>query len=355
MQDQDYPTYLIQTKLNQPLLPVDLVTRPRLTDWLDKRRHHPLNLVSAPAGYGKSTLICCWLETVDCPTAWLSLDEHDNELGVFLRYFLAAIQTIFPNTPPETQAFLMATPLPPITAIANNLINELNQVERQFILVLDDYHLIEKQAIQDLLHELLIYPPRSLHLVLGTRMDPLLPLATLRANDQVTEIRVQDLRFNQEETRQLFQKMLDIPIDQSAIRELDEQSEGWVTGLRLAALALRHRIAGDSLQGVISIYNRYVTEYLISEILAKQAETLSDCMLKTSILDRFCADLCEAVCSEAAKLSGDGLGRQEFNGAQFLEWMQASNLFVIPLDNSQEWFRYHHLFREFLQQELIRR
>ena len=149
--------------------------------------------------------------------------------------------------------------------------------------------------------------------------------------------------------------MLDLSIDWSTISELEEQSEGWVTGLRLAALAIRHRIGDDSFQVAISGHNRYVTEYLISEILTKQAATLSNCMLKTSILDRFCADLCEAVCSKAEKLSGDGSGGPEFNGAQFLEWLQASNLFVIPLDNSNKWFRYHHLFREFLQQELIRR
>ena len=138
MQDKEISTSLIQNKLNRPPLPVDLVPRPRLIEWLNDRRGRPLTLVSAPAGYGKSTLISCWLESVDCPTAWLSLDTHDNELGGFLRYFLAAIQTIFPNAVPETQALLMATPLPPISAIANNLINELNQVEGQFILVLDD-------------------------------------------------------------------------------------------------------------------------------------------------------------------------------------------------------------------------
>ena len=355
MLDKDHTTSLIQTKLNRPPLPVDLVARPRLTEWLEQRRGRPLTLVSAPAGYGKSTLISCWLESVDRPAAWLSLDEYDNELGGFLLYFLAAIQTIFPNAVPETQDLLMATHLPPISAIANNLINELDQIAAPFILVLDDYHLIENQIIHDLLNELLLHPPRSLHLVLGTRMDPLLPLVTLRANCQVTEIRTQDLRFNQGETTLLFQKMIGAPAGRAAVIEIDAQAEGWVTGLRLAALAMRHRIGRDSLQGELSVQNRYVTEYLVTEILSKQATRLSDGMLKTSILERFCAGLCEDVSCQEIEPLDNGSAQSDFSGVQFLEWLQASNLFVIPLDDHNEWFRYHHVFRDFLQGELARR
>lgn len=333
---------------------MDLVPRPRLTEWLDQRQGRPLTLVSAPAGYGKSTLISCWLESVHCPTAWLSLDEHDNEFGIFLRYFLAAIKTIFPYSIPETQAISMATTLPPNTTIANNLINELDQVVEPFILVLDDYHLIDAQPIHDLLNELLLHPPRKLHLVLGTRMDPPLPLVSLRANSKMNEIRIPDLRFNRDETQQLLQKMTGTTFDQMTANELESQSEGWVTGIRLAALAMQHRIGRDSLSEDMSLHNRYVTEYLLAEILAKQAARLSDCMLKTSILDRFCAELCEAVCFQQPETVGEGSGKAYFTGVQFLEWLRGSNLFVIPLDDQHVWFRYHHLFRDFLQQELIR-
>ena len=354
MQDKE-PTTIIQTKLNRPPLPVDMVRRPRLTTWLEQCRARPLTLVSAPAGYGKSTLISCWLESVDCPFAWVSLDEYDNKLGSFLSYLLAAIKRIFPEAVPETQAFLLVSPQPPVTAIANTLINELNQIEQPFILVLDDYHFIENPTIHDLLSELLTHPPFNLHLVLGTRMDPSLPLITLRANSQLTEIRIQDLRFNHAETQQLFQKMTGSEIDQTVIREMDDQVEGWVTGLRLAALAMQHRIGRDALPDEISIQNRYVTEYLIAEILSKQARNMSTCMLKISILERFCADLCETVCAQEADRGENGSGQAEINGVEFLNWMQAANLFVIPLDDQHEWFRYHHLFQDFLLQELNQR
>jgi LuxR family maltose regulon positive regulatory protein len=292
---------------------------------------------------------------VDCPTAWLSLDEQDNQLGVFLSYFLAAIQTAFPAALPETQALLMVTPLPPLSAITKVMINELNQIEDPFILVLDDYHAIEIQTIHDLLNAILLYPPRNLHLVLGTRTDPSLPLVNLRAKSQVTEIRIQDLRFNPDETQQLFQKMIGTTADLAAVSEIETQSEGWVTGLRLAALALRHRIGRDSLPGEISVHNPYVTEYLITEILSKQVAWLSDCMVKISILERFCADLCEAVCFQGVEPSGNSSAGSVSNGTQFLEWLQASNLFVIPLDARNEWFRFHHIFQYTLQKELVQR
>jgi len=353
--DKEIANALIQTKLNRPPLPLVMVHRPRLTKWLKQRQNRPLILVTAPAGYGKSTLISCWLSSVDCPTAWVSLDEHDNQFGSFLGYFLAAIETIFPNSVPETRAFLTVTPQPSITAIGHTLINELTQIEQPFILVLDDYHLIETQTIHNLLSELLAYPPPNFHLVLGTRMDPPLPLATLRAKNQMVEVRIQDLRFTQEETQKLFQKLIGNPVALGDIRAMDAQVEGWVTGLRLAALAYLHRIRPDTVQGKLSAQNRYVTEYLFTEILAKQAATLSDCLLKTSILDRFCADLCKAICFSETKLAGNGSSHSDFSGMRFLEWLQSSNLFVIPQDDQCEWFRYHQLFQEFLQQELARR
>ncbi len=355
MPEAENSSSLIQTKLNRPPLPVDLVPRPHLTTCLEQRRERPLTLVSAPAGYGKSTLISYWLESVDCPSAWLSLDERDNEIGIFLGYFLAAIETIFPGAMSETKALLMVAPLPPISAMARIMINELNQIEEPFILVLDDYHLIESQIIGDLINELLLHLPRNLQIVLGTRKDPPLDLVSLRAKSQVTEIRIQDLRFNLEEVKQFFHKMVGTSIDWTDIVGIDAETEGWVTGLRLAALAMRHRIGRDSFPGEISAQNRYVTEYLVTEILAKQEYWLSECMLKISILERFCADICEEVCLQGAESHKNELAGSQLSGVGFLEFMQDSNLFVVPLDDQDEWFRYHHLFRHILQQELFSR
>jgi len=346
---------IVQTKLYPPPLPDDMVLRPRLSELLDRGRLQPLTLVSAPAGYGKSTLISAWLESADCPTAWISLDERDNELIDFLLYFLAAILSMFPDSVQESQALLMVAPLPPVPTITRILINELDQIEQPFILVLDDYHLIEAQIIHDLVNGLLLHPPRSLHLVMGTRMDPFLSLVSLRARHRLVEIRSQDLRFTTQETQQFFQKTMGIKADEATIISMEKQTEGWITGLRLATLAMQHRVGRNAIQGNISSQNQYVADYLLKEILEKQAAILSDCMLKTSILDRFCADLFEVVCFLDAEPSDSHLTDSNFSGEKFLEWLQAFNLFVIPLDDKHAWFRYHHLFQEFLRQELTHR
>ena len=350
-------TSLIRTKLNRPPLPVCMVKRARLTSWLSDRLERPLTLVTAPAGYGKSTLISCWLETVDQPAAWVSLDEHDNELGNFLSYFLAAIRTIHPNAVQETESFLNVIPKPPVEAVAHTLLNELNQIEEPFILVFDDYHLIENREIHDLISEFLQHPPRNFHLVLGTRMDPPLPLVRLRATGMMTEVRIMNLRFNQEESLSLIEQMLSKPVDRAMLSELEKQSEGWVTGLRLAALAMNHQIDQDRLFLKVSPNNRYVTEYLVTEILEKQTALWADWLIRTSILERFCADLCGEICSQFEEEPGLSstdyiLSEDNHPGESFIKWLKASNLFVIPLDNEGKWFRFHHLFRDFLHQEL---
>ncbi|MEA3440747.1 MAG: AAA family ATPase, partial [Chloroflexota bacterium] len=292
----DHTTSLIQTKLHRPPLPVDLVPRPRLTEWLEQRRIRPLTLISAPAGYGKSTLAEYWLEYLDWPRAWVSLDEHDDDLVVFLNYFLAAIQSIFPDVGDETLALLKVSPLPPLTPISRCLINELAQIDQPFVLVLDDYHQIHEASINELLNELLLHPPHALHLLICTRLDPLLPLVKLRAQGQITEIRAQDLRFTQEETSILLQKMLGRAIDKTTVISLEKQTEGWVTGLRLAVLALRRRVGRVRIQGELTVNNRYVADYLVSEILGQVVPVHSDCMLKIAVLERFNTELCQAVC-----------------------------------------------------------
>lgn len=348
MQDKETITPLIQTKLHRPPLPRDLVARTRLTDLVDCQPQRALSLVSAPAGYGKSTLISRWAEALECPVAWVSLDEQDSDIAIFMSYFLAALQTIFQDAGAETWALIQSTELPPLAVISRTLINELHQIETDFVLVLDDYHRIRSTSIHDFIEELLTHPPQHLHLILGTRIDPPISLNNLRARNQVTEVRLQDLRFTDVEVAVLLEKVIGAPIDADTITELETQSEGWVTGLRLAALAMRHRLGRDRIQGKISLTNRYVSEYLVSEILSKQSEQLAEQMLKIAILDRFCAGLCQAICGAAS-------GKDNQEAESFIHSLEASNLFVIPLDDQGVWFRYHHLFQSFLQNELERR
>lgn len=342
---------LIRTKLYRPRITGDLVPRPRLLERLEGRRNRPLTLVVAPAGFGKTTLVGSWLKSCDCPSAWLSLDENDDDLALFLAYLLAAIRTMFPDAVKDTQALLKAATLPPTDVIARTLINELDQIEEPFILVLDDYHLIQNLAIHDLLTELLHYPPPVLHLVLASRSDPLLALTTLRARSQVTEIRAPELRFNKAETAAFLEEQLGTPADDGVVNALMEQIEGWVTGLRLLTLSLRHRgstnLTPDRLRGSVS----YVTDYLGAEVLEGQPRVIQDWLVRTAILDRFCASLCAAVCLDCPQSHPEG-GESELDGERFLEWLETANLFVSRLDDQHEWYRYHHLFQELLQDQL---
>lgn len=342
---------LIQTKLHRPPLPIDLVHRPRLIDFLNHRQARPLLLISAPAGYGKSTLAKCWVESQNCPAAWISLDEHDDNLFTFLSYFLAAVQTNFPDVGHKTQELLNSTLQPPVSVIATSLINELTQIERPFILVLDDYHQVHSDSIHELLTQLLLHPPPTMHLVLCTRLDPPLPLVKLRARGLVSEVRAQGLRFNKEEVDILLQNMLGSGFDDATISKLEEQTEGWVTGLRLAAFALRQESGRNQVQDKLTVNNRYVAEYLVQEILSQQIAVYSECMLKISVLERFTAEACQTICFQNDKENGT----ESHHGKAFLDWLVSSNLFIVHLDEHTQWFRFHHLFREFLFNELHRR
>ena len=361
---------LLRTKLHRPPITADLVPRPRLLERLDQHQGRPLTLVSASAGYGKTTLISSWLEACDCPSAWLSLDENDNDLALFVAYFLNAVQTMFPDAGEDTLALLKAATLPPIPVLARSLINELDQIDLPFILVLDDYHHIRELALHDLLNELLRHPPWALHLVLVSREDPMLSLTTLRARGQLTEIRAHELRFTKAETAAFLELQMGIPADDGTVSALMEQLRGWVTGLRLLTLSLRHRgtlnLTPNRLRGKTS----YVANYLMAEVLEGQPPIFQDWLLRTSILDRFCAPLCEAVSSgltertsgfEETAVSSDSLqaraagSQSELDGWAFLERLETANLFVTRLDDVGEWYHYHPLFQELLQGQLKKR
>jgi len=319
-------------------------------DRLNQSRYRPLALISAPAGYGKSTLVSCWLDACDVPSAWVSLDENDNDLRIFLSYFVSAIQRIFPAACTETQSMLGVDPLPPVSVMARSLINELDRIEKTFILVLDDYHLIRDQSIHKLIAELLHHPSPLMHLVLIARRDPPLPLTALRARGQMVEMRTRDLRFTLEETTIFLQQMTRRPVDSSVAAILEEKTEGWVTGLRLAVLSLRDKKDFKRVLTGVPADNRYVMDYVVSEILSHHPPAVQAWMLKTSVLNRFCAPLCDAVCGSETDSGGSGL-----NAREFVELLENANLFVIPLDDEQTWFRYHHLFQALLKRQLKQR
>jgi LuxR family maltose regulon positive regulatory protein len=339
---------LIRTKFHRPSLPSDLVDRLRLIDELNRGLDRPLTLVTAPAGYGKSILVSSWLKNCERPGAWLSLDETIDDLGLFLAYFVTAIQTVFPDALQRTQTLLTAISLPPIDVLTGSLINELDELERDFVMVLEDYHTIHKQEIHDLLTALLQPSAKHVHLVLITRKDPPLSQSVLLARNQMAEVRLHDLRFSGDEIAAFMRNALESPLPDEAIAALAEQTEGWITSLRLAALTLRHSPDADSRVAELRALerNRNLTDYLMSEVLAQTPPAIADFLVKTAILDRMCSPLCEAL-----------LGRAdlEVSDQTYLEWLEQNNLFTVSLDNERRWYRYHHLFRSFLRNRLERR
>jgi LuxR family maltose regulon positive regulatory protein len=339
---------LLRTKFHRPSLPRDLVDRPRLIDQLNRGLDRPLTLVAAPAGYGKSILVSSWLNVCARPSAWLSLDETIDDLGVFLAHFVAAIQTVYPSALQRTQTLLAAISLPPPGVLTGSLINELDEIERDFVLVLDDYHTIHKQEIHDVLFALLRPPAQRMHLVLITRKDPPLARSALLARHQMTEVRLHDLRFSADEIAAFMKNALETSLPDEAIAPLAEQTEGWITSLRLAALALRYSPDANSKMAELRALerNRNLTDYLLSEVLSQTSPAIEDFLLKTAILDRMCGPLCAALLG-GADLEGSDQTR--------LEWLEQNNLFTVALDNERRWYRYHHLFRSLLRTRLEQR
>lgn len=344
---------LIRTKLYRPPVDENLVRRPRLIDLLNKGRHLPLTLVSAPAGSGKTTLVSDWLASYPDPGTWLSLDEGDSDLAVFLHNFIGAIRIVAPGACRQTLALLQAAELPPLRVVAGQMINDIEDLRndpalseaRRFVLVLDDYHLVTGQAVNELLLEILRHPPQTMRLVLVTRSDPALPLAKLRARGQVLEIRRHNLLFTLEETQAFFDRAIEEPVSQEVVAFLAEKMEGWITGLHLAALNLRQASNPDIFLLDLKSSEHYAMDYLLDEALALQPPMIQELLLRTSILDRLNGPLCEAV---------TGWDDPERDGQAYLDWLERNNLFIVALDNHQQWYRYHHLFQRLLRNRLER-
>jgi LuxR family maltose regulon positive regulatory protein len=352
---------ILVTKLFIPAARPEIVPRPRLLERLDGGRHRKLTLISAPAGFGKTTVVMEWLNTLrgnsqpEDPTknriAWLSLDEDDNDPARFLTYFIAALNQIeeIDVTFGEGSLMMLQSPQPPpIEAVLTPLINEITTIQDRIIFVLDDYHLIDTQPTQDILSFLLKNKPPHLHLVITTREDPLLPLPRLRARGHLTELRAADLRFTSVEAAEFLIQVMGLSISEEDITALETRTEGWIAGLQLAALSLQGQANTSKLIQSFTGSNRLVLDYLVDEVLNQQPQNIQDFLLQTAILDRLTASLCDAVRFDAEDETADG----KENGQMILERLERANLFIVPLDSERCWYRYHHLFADLLWQRL---
>ncbi len=337
-----------RTKLRPPRLPDDILLRARLLERLD--RPQTLTLIVAPAGYGKTTLAGTWVAHCNRPTAWVSLDGEDSVLAVFLHRFVTGVRCVFPTFGEEilrlcaAQAELTARPTTELTPalVLPILLNELDQLEQDFVLVLDDYHRIADSSIHELLWGLLAHPPRPLHLVLTARHDPPIP-PRLHVQGAVTELRARDLSFTAAETGEFLRQFVEQPLDAQAIAELVQQSEGWAVSLRLVALCLRQQPDVSGLQDVLRACGRSLIEYLDSEVINGLPADVQLFLARTSILSQLNGALCDAVV-------GDSL--PAIDSLATLRMLEQAGIFVTSLDAERQWFEYHGLFRTLLQHKL---
>jgi len=346
---------ILNTKLYIPPSRPYAVLRPRLSEQLTVGLQGKLTLISAPAGFGKTTLLSEWVAACEEPAAWLSLDEEHSDPTSFFVYFVAALRTLarptindLPQLGEAALGALQSNQPPPLNAVLTTLINELTAISENFILVLDDYHLIESQAVDQALSFLLQHLPPPMHLVIATREDPPLPLARLRARGQLTELRARDLRFTESEVAEFLNQAMSLTLSGEDITALENRTEGWIAGLQLAALALQ----GISLQshqdtvGFIHSFSgshHFVLDYLVEEVLQQQPESIQHFLLCTSILEHLCGSLCEALLPQSSTA-----------GQEILEYLERANLLLIPLDEQRQWYRYHHLFTDALRVRLTK-
>ncbi len=331
---------LLQTKLYVPRVRPLLVPRPQLLEKLNMGLNGKLALISAPAGFGKTTLVSEWMTGSERPSAWLSLDEGDADLARFLTYFVAALQRVAGNVGKGVSTVLQSPQSLPTESILTALLNEIATLPDNFILVLDDYHVVDSPSVDNVLTFLLEHLPPQMHLVITTREDPNLPLARLRVRGQLTELRATDLRFSFDETAVFLNQMMGLNLSKENIAALDARTEGWIAGLQLAALSMRGY--QDDAAGFIQSFSgshRFVLDYLVEEVLHQQSESVQRFLLQTAVLHQLTGPLCNA-------LTGDN------NGQEILESLERANLFLIPLDNERRWYRYHHLFAGLLRQRL---
>ncbi|MFL7871945.1 MAG: tetratricopeptide repeat protein, partial [Anaerolineales bacterium] len=338
---------ILQTKLIIPFVHPNLVPRLRLTEQIEMgvQSGHRLTLVAAPAGFGKTTAVSTWAHQSQRCVAWLSLDEGDNEATVFWAHLVASIRTILPDFAETIFSALRASPPAPVDSILSPLVNELAGLNEPLALVLDDYHAIENQENHSSISFLLEHLPQDVYLVIATRADPPLSIARLRAQRSLTELRAEQLRFTGEEARALLNEIMGLDLTMDDIKLLETRTEGWGVGLLLAAQSMQGRDDKHEFISKFSGSQHYILEYLIEEVLNRQSEEARQFLLQTSILDRLCGPLCDAV-----------IGKN--NSEEAIQRLSKDNLFIIPLDQDHIWYRYHHLFADllinFLHKEFVK-
>jgi LuxR family maltose regulon positive regulatory protein len=340
---------ILVTKLFIPTARSKLVSRARLIERLTGGLNQKLTLISAPAGFGKTTLVAEWLNSLgkeesqeDYRIAWLSLDDGDNDLTRFLTYFVTALNQVIGSESAFGKGILstlQTSQLPPTESTLTSLINEIAAIPNSIILVLDDYHLIDSQTIHEALTFLLENLPPTINLVIATREDPLLPLSRLRVRGQLTEIRAVDLRFSSTEAAEFLNQVMGLELSSEDITALESRTEGWIAGLQLAAISMQGRTDVSGFVKSFTGSHKLVLDYLIEEVLGQQPESIQNFLLQTSILNQLTGSLC------------DFLTGQD-NGQQVLETLERANLFIIPLDDDRGWYRYHQLFADLLRQRL---
>ena len=332
---------ILATKLFIPPPQPGAILRPRLMGRLQAGLHRKLTLVSAPAGFGKTSLISEWLSSAQLQAAWLSLDEDDNDPTRFLTYLVAAVQSVLPSVGTGLLKVLQSPQPPTSESILTTLLNDIATLADVLVLVLDDYHRIDAKTIDAALIYLVEHLPPQMHIVITTREDPQLPLARLRARGQLTELRAADLRFTSSESAEFLNRKMGLNLSANDVDALETRTEGWVAGLQLAAISMQGQNNTSRFIESFTGSHHFVLDYLVEEVFQQQPPHIQNFLLHTSILDRMCGSLCEAVLNVTAP-----------SGQEMLKYLERANLFMVPLDNERRWYRYHHLFGDLLRQRL---
>ncbi|MGL1890667.1 MAG: LuxR C-terminal-related transcriptional regulator [Spirochaetaceae bacterium] len=334
---------ILSTKLHIPQTMSKVILRKHIIDKLNDGLNVKLTLLSASAGFGKTTILSQWITVCKRPVAWISLDEEHSDVSHFLIYLIAAIQTLYPDFAVGMMAMLRSPQPPSPESILISIINELTVLEDKTILILDDYHLVDSTDVDNILNFLIENIPEQLHLVIATREDPVLPLPRYRVRGQLNEIRSKDLRFTLSEITSFLNKVMKLNLKEDDLVILESRTEGWIAGLQLAAISIKGHHDTHEFINTFSGSHRYILDYLVEEVLRQQTEDIQNFLLQTSIMDRFCGSLCDSV-----------FQNDKVSGQETLELIEHSNLFIIPLDDQRKWFRYHHLFADLLRQRLNR-